>query len=385
MKKILFVTQNMNMNGANKSLINLLNVIDKKKYEIDLFSFTHQGILLDCIPDGVCLIEEDKYMAYFANSMKYIYREGNLIGKVIRILSAIEKKLFKSPTDPHTKFILWKFSSKIKKEYDIAIAWNEGACHKYLIEKVKAKVKIGWSHIDDEAWPHHYRLQKKYFPKLDYICTVSKRCKKALLDRYDISEEKIKVIRNIMPVQSMQNAAQSSFDVFDFNQINILTITRNESIKKNSDAIDAAIKLHEKGLNIHWWILGSGFSDEQYDLKNEYLTFLRPVKNPYVYLKNCDIYVQTSFPGEAWGMGINEAKIFKKPIVVSKTEIFNEQIVDNETGLVYDHTVDDLIKKLISLIDHKCLVEKIKNNLEADDWSNIGDLKILYSLIEGDE
>lgn len=324
-------------------------------------------------------------MAYFANSMKYIYREGNLIGKVIRILSAIEKKLFKSPTDPHTKFILWKFSSKIKKEYDIAIAWNEGACHKYLIEKVKAKVKIGWSHIDDEAWPHHYRLQKKYFPKLDYICTVSKRCKKALLDRYDISEEKIKVIRNIMPVQSMQNAAQSSFDVFDFNQINILTITRNESIKKNSDAIDAAIKLHEKGLNIHWWILGSGFSDEQYDLKNEYLTFLRPVKNPYVYLKNCDIYVQTSFPGEAWGMGINEAKIFKKPIVVSKTEIFNEQIVDNETGLVYDHTVDDLIKKLISLIDHKCLVEKIKNNLEADDWSNIGDLKILYSLIEGDE
>lgn len=50
MKKILFVTQNMNMNGANKSLSNLLNVIDKKKYEIDLFSFTHQGILLDCIP-----------------------------------------------------------------------------------------------------------------------------------------------------------------------------------------------------------------------------------------------------------------------------------------------------------------------------------------------
>lgn len=383
MKKILFITQNMKMNGANKSLINLLNVIDKEKYEIDLFAFTHDGILSECIPNGVRLIEEEKYMRYFANSMSDIFKSANLIGKIIRCLSAFEKKITGCPTDPYTKFILWKLSSKIKNEYDVAIAWNEGACHKFLVEKVKAKVKIGWCHIDDEAWPHHYKLQKKYFPKLDYICTVSKRCKTALLNRYNIPENKIKIIRNIMPIQLMQNAAQLPFDLFDFNQINILTITRNESIKNNSDAIDAAKKLHEKGLNIHWWILGSGFLDEQYDMKNEYLTFLRPVKNPYVYLKNCDIYVQTSYPGEAWGMGINEAKIFKKPIVVSKTEVFKEQIIDNETGLVYNHTVDDLTEKIMFLIDNKCLIDNIKNNLEAEDWSNINDLKILYSLIEG--
>lgn len=383
MKKILFITQNMKMNGANKSLINLLNVIDKEKYEIDLFAFTHDGILAECIPSGVHLIEEEKYMKYFANSMSDIFKSANLIGKFIRCLSAFEKKITGCPTDPHTKFILWKFSSDIRQRYDVAIAWNEGACHKFLVEKVTAKIKIGWCHIDDEAWPYHYKLQKKYFSKLDYICTVSKRCKKALLNRYNIPENKIKIVRNIMPIQSIVASAQESFDKFDSNQINILTITRNEKFKNNKDVISAAIQLHERGLNTHWWILGGGFLNDEYNMNNKYLTFVRPVKNPYVYLKNCDIYVQTSHPGEAWGMGVNEAKIFNKPIIVSEAEVFGEQIINNETGLIYDYTVEDLVKKIILLIENKSLSKKFQNNLKSGEWSNINDLEILYSLIEG--
>ena len=65
MKRIVFVVQNLNMNGANKSLINLLNVIDRKKYRVDLFVYRHQGILLDEIPADVRLLPEDYYMSAF--------------------------------------------------------------------------------------------------------------------------------------------------------------------------------------------------------------------------------------------------------------------------------------------------------------------------------
>ncbi len=385
MKKILFLTQNMKMNGANKSLINILNVIDKKKYAIDLFAFSKEGILADCIPKDINLLEEDKYMACFTNSMQEVYQSADFIGKGIRVLSAVEKKITGCPTDPKIKFLLWKFAKNIHFKYDIAIAWNEGACHKFLVDKIDAKIKIGWCHIDDEAWPYHYKLQKKYFPKLDYICTVSERCKKALLSRYDISEKKIKVIRNIMPIYSMMELSKDSFDLFDGEQINILTITRNEFLKKNSDAIQAAKLLHDNGLNIHWWILGGGFSEEQYNTESTYLTFVRPVKNPYVFIKNCDIYVQTSYPGEAWGMGVNEAKIFGKPVVVSQTEVFAEQVIAYKTGLIYNHTVDDLVEKIKLLIYSEGLKSSIQKNLIASDWSNIEYLDTLYSLMEGYE
>ena len=385
MKRILFIIQNMKMNGANKSLMNLLSVIDQKEYAIDLFAFSQDGILSECVPKGINILEEDKYMACFTNSMQDVYDSADFIGKGIRLLSAIEKKITGCPTDPKIKFLLWKFAKNNYCKYDVAIAWNEGACHKFLAEKIDAQIKIGWCHIDDEAWPYHYKLQKKYFPKLDYICTVSERCKKALLNRYDISEKKIRVIRNIMPINLMKEASNEMFSLFDNRQINILTITRNENLKNNSDAFQAARILHDSGFNIHWWILGGGFSEEQYNATLNYLTFVRPVKNPYVYLKNCDIYVQTSQPGEAWGMGVNEAKIFCKPVVVSETEVFTEQVIHNETGLIYNHTVDDLVEKIKLLIQSECLKNHIKKNLTASDWSNIEYLDILYSLMEGCE
>lgn len=382
MKRVLFIIQNMKMNGANKSLINLLSVIDPKEYVIDLFAFSQEGILADCVPKGINILEEDKYMACFANSMRDVYKSADFIGKGIRFLAAIEKRITRCPTDSRIKFLLWKFAKNISCKYDVAIAWNEGACHKYLAENIDAKIKIGWCHIDDEAWPYHYKLQKKYFPKLDYICTVSERCKKALLSRYDISEKKIKVIRNIMPINLMKEVANERFDLFDNDQINILTITRNESLKKNTDAFQAAKKLKDSGFNIHWWILGGGFSEEQYNSTLSYLSFVRPVKNPYVYIKKCDIYVQTSYSGEAWGMGVNEAKIFGKPVVVSQTEVFKEQVIHNETGLIYNHTVDDLVEKIKLLIQSEDLKNHIQKNLIASDWSNAEYLDILYSLME---
>ena len=84
-------------------------------------------------------------------------------------------------------------------------------------------------------------------------------------------------------------------------------------------------------------------------------------------------------------MGINEAKIFGKPVVVSKTEVFTEQVIDYETGLIYDHTVDDLVEKIKLLIYSEDLKSYIQKNLKASDWSNIEYLEILYSLMEGCE
>lgn len=62
-KKLLFVIRDMSINGATKSLINLLSLLDPNKVDVDLFLFSHRGVLLDQIPSYVNLLPEDKELS----------------------------------------------------------------------------------------------------------------------------------------------------------------------------------------------------------------------------------------------------------------------------------------------------------------------------------
>ena len=50
-KKILIVSHALELGGAERSLIGLLDAIDKKEYKVDLFLLRHEGELLSFIPE----------------------------------------------------------------------------------------------------------------------------------------------------------------------------------------------------------------------------------------------------------------------------------------------------------------------------------------------
>lgn len=56
-------------------------------------------------------------------------------------------------------------------------------------------------------------------------------------------------------------------------------------------------------------------------------------KNPYGYLKNCDIYVQTS-RFEGYCTTTNEAKDLRKPVITTNVSGANEQFENNKSGLI---------------------------------------------------
>ena len=53
MKKILIFSHWMELGGAEKALIGLLDAIDKNEYSIDLFLMRHSGELLKYIPKEI--------------------------------------------------------------------------------------------------------------------------------------------------------------------------------------------------------------------------------------------------------------------------------------------------------------------------------------------
>lgn len=61
-KKILIVSQAMEIGGAEKALLGLLEAIDKKIFQVDLFLLRHTGELLKYIPDNITILPEKKNM-----------------------------------------------------------------------------------------------------------------------------------------------------------------------------------------------------------------------------------------------------------------------------------------------------------------------------------
>ena len=70
MKKILFVIPALTSGGAEKSLVNLLNILDSSRYEIDLLLFRKEGVFLEQLPSYVNIMSIPSDLYYCYNSKR---------------------------------------------------------------------------------------------------------------------------------------------------------------------------------------------------------------------------------------------------------------------------------------------------------------------------
>ena len=64
MRKILFVMPALYGGGAEKSLVNLLNLMDYEKYDVDLLLFKREGLFLSQVPKEVRILPLTKSLQY---------------------------------------------------------------------------------------------------------------------------------------------------------------------------------------------------------------------------------------------------------------------------------------------------------------------------------
>ena len=100
MKKILICSHTMELGGAERALLGLLEAIDKSLYSVDLFLLQHTGAWFNHIPEGVNVLPEiPEYKAVTGSIMDAIKERhpiialGRLIGKYKAEKKATELKL----------------------------------------------------------------------------------------------------------------------------------------------------------------------------------------------------------------------------------------------------------------------------------------------------
>ena len=93
--RILILIHYLEIGGAEISLIGLLNAIDKTKYDVDLFVYSHQGELMQLIPDGVNLLPEIPKYSTLERPMKDVLREGHIDIVAARLLAKIRHRIYR--------------------------------------------------------------------------------------------------------------------------------------------------------------------------------------------------------------------------------------------------------------------------------------------------
>lgn len=287
----------------------------------------------------------------------------------------------------------WKYMARsfavLDKKYDIAIAFLEKSSIYFCAEKVKADKKIGWVHNDYDMLGMNPYFDQNYFSKLDYIVTVSEECRHILKQRFPNQNEKLKVIYNIVSptiIRELSNMEPAEAFNRKSDEFVILSIGRLHPQKGFEYAIRAAKRLLDEGYRFQWNIIGEGEEREALTeliqaLKLEsHVKLLGLKSNPYPYLRQADIYAQTSvFEGKA--IAIDEAKILHKPIIITNFSTAKDQLKDGVEGLIVDLSDEAIAKGIARLMQDSAARTRMEQHLATLELGTEDEINKLYHIM----
>lgn len=394
MKKILFMCINMNIGGTEKALLTMLNEMDRSKYEITLLMLEEYGGFLNQIPDGikVMYLKEYKTLKKFINDPpQLVAKELIKNKKIIKGLSVlfvyIISKLMKD-ISIYYKYILSNVDT-LNEEYDIAIAYAGPMdfISYFVINKIKSKKRVQWIHFDISKIGFNVNFAKKIYDKFDKVFVVSNEGKDKLINFLPSLKDKTEVFFNIISckmIEKMSYEGEGFSD--DFDGTRILTVGRLSKEKGQDLIIPVLKKLKENGYKVRWYCIGDGPAKKEYEklvdklnIKDDFI-FLGSKLNPYTYMKECNIYVQPS-KHEGYCITLGEARCFNNPIVTTNFTGANEQIVNENTGLVCEINEEEIYKAIKKLLDDKKLYKNIKDNLNNEIVDSTKEIRKLESIL----
>lgn len=393
-KKLLFVIPSLEVGGAEKSLINLLNEIDYSLYEVDLFLMSHSGLFMAQVPSSVNMLPESTAFRNFSRpfllSLLNFLKKGQIKLFWNKIKFTLVSRIYRNQV--HAEQKSWKYLKHffpiLQKGYDVAIGYLEKNANYIVADRVDAKRKIGWIHTDLKSLGLNISYEQTHFRKLDYIVTVSDGLTARLKVEMPKFQKKIRTVENINSRKVIQKLSREAIDItFDPAFTNIIFVGRLEKVKGLALALDAISVLVKKNYNVRFYLIGDGSEKETLLAKAKMLMienhvfFLGMKANPYPYISKADIYILTSHY-EGKSISLEEAKILQKPIVITDFSSASDQIEDGITGLIAKKSPQSIAENIEKFITDKPFAKSLSEHLEKEKDPQENEIQKLYDLIE---
>ena len=400
MKPKIFINMHyLEVGGAERALLGLLNAMDTNRVDVDLFINQHTGDFMPLIPDNVNLLPEMRGYNAIERPMKQIFLEGQLgvfwgrlrarrqHAKYNKTLTGMARRMdcsaFQYVADAVQPFLP---SLERLGEYDLAISFITP--HNIVLNKVKSKKKIAWIHTDYSAIHVNVDKELPVWAGYDYIASISPDCKRSFLKLFPSLEKKIVDIENILSPEFVRQQAKL-FDASNEMQsdgLKLLSVGRYTQAKNYENVPDIARRIVNAGYSdLRWYIIGFGGLESLIRQKiaeagmENHVILLGKKDNPYPYIKACDIYVQPSrYEGKS--VTVREAQILCKPVIVTNYTTAGSQIRDGIDGVIVPLDNEACANGIINVVENKELLNSISAWLSTHDYGNESEVEKIYNI-----
>lgn len=384
-KRILFIISNFHTGGVSKSMVSLLNVIDRGRYDVSVMVTSDTGALKELVPADINLITNPIWhdLVSGPKGIMRLARRGHIflaLGHMLRLaLSRIDRSL--------AGRLLARLMPRLDGQWDVAVDYNGQHQLYYMVNKINAPRKITFFHSDYAKWPYYYKADKKYFKSVDHILTISEKCVASLKEIFPEHAHKVGLIENITSLKFITDLAQSNIDDIDTSKPYLLTVGNICKEKGSPWAFAAAKILHDKGYDFNWYFIGADRDlVNNRSLRdslgvNEYVHFLGIKVNPYPYIKGASIIAHPS-TYEGKSIALDEARLLCKPIVVTDFSTVCDQFTDDYDATICHMNPQSLADAIEQLITDEKRRLKYIDNLARQRKDNSDEINKLYELFD---
>lgn len=335
-KKVLFLIHDLGPGGAEKVLVNLVNHMDAKSFDITVLALFDGGI-------------NRKFLAPHINYQFCFSKMPRGNSHMMKICS---------PKCLHRYLI--------KGTYDIEISYLEGVCARIISGCENRETKlITWIHIEQQKRKEaaSFRSEREAldcYRKFHKIVCVSEAVRESFLKCFPIdvpvevcyntndSEKILKLAKEPVPKEMVLGEA--------FSMVGVGKLLKRKGFDR---ILKITYRLKKEGYPIRIYLLGNGPKKkklEDYVKKHQLesnVTFLGYQVNPYKYIKRSDLFVCASL-AEGFSTAATEALILGVPVCTVEVSGMKEMLgFKNEYGIVTENTEEALYLGIKRLLDDK--------------------------------
>ena len=399
--RILILMHYMELGGAESALLGLLQSIDPKRIDVDVFIYSHRGELMEFLPkEKINLLPEIEAYSLTEKSLSEVVKKGYWRLALARMIGRRDTASFcKRHQNPDksaecgTFFqqrATWKVLPKIQPdvEYDMAISFLTP--HFFLLNNVRAKKKMGWIHTDYTRILIDTRAEQRMWERLDYIGSISEEVGNRFCEVFPSLRGKLILIENILNTDFIRKRADESAVTLcdDSSVTSLLTIGRFSPPKKMEEIPLISKKILEQGVSIKWYIIGYGSEEIEQIVRDnsekegvaDKVIILGKKENPYPYIKACDIYVQPSrYEGKS--ITVREAQILCKPVIITNYPTAKSQVINGVDGIIVPLEVNACAQMMAEFIRDKETQARVVEYLKVHDYGNENEIEEIYQLM----
>jgi glycosyltransferase involved in cell wall biosynthesis len=335
MKKLFFLIPTLDGGGAEKVLVDLVNNLDKDKYEITVKTLLSGGV-------------HKKRLNLNLTYLSVINLKNILLRKIIFYILC-----FVFPSKLTYKII-------VKEKYDVEVSYLEGVTTKILAASNDKAMKIAFVHTDFST---NYSLSKVYktyddclnsYKKFNRVVFVSEKSKLGFEQIIGQLSSSL-VLKNVVDVNSIISLSNERITEVEKESFLFVSVGRLSNEKGYDRLLDAASRLNEENFSFDIWIIGEGNEREKLEklisIKNLHNVKLLGFKdNPYKYMKKADMFICSSRV-EGYSTVVSEALILGIPVLTTDCAGMDEILESGQYGLVVENSTEGLsvgMKKILS-------------------------------------